>query len=75
MDWAATASGTEDNSQGGQGQGQALGRLRETLSPGVSHSTLFHLIALKLSGDEHSIQAAASCQHFSHFILNVDKVA
>ena len=59
----------EKGGKGRPGPGQSS---RE--SPGVSHSTLSHLVAIKLSCDEHSIQASVSCQHFSHFMLNVDKV-
>lgn len=62
----------EDNGQGGKGRPGPRQSSRE--SPGVSHSTLSHLVAIKLSCDKRSIQASASCQHFSHFMLNVDKV-
>lgn len=55
--------------------GQAPGQVSSDPHPlGISHSTSSHLIAIKSSHDEHRIQAAASCQRFSHFMLNVDKV-
>lgn len=45
--------------------------LERPSSPGVSLSSLSCLVAVKLRCEEHPIQGAASCQHVSHFRLNV----
>lgn len=45
--------------------------LERPSSPGVSLSSLSCLVDVKLRCEEHPIQGAASCQHVSHFRLNV----